>query len=233
MDFPGVLLLAVTLFGVVALGIVAFLARRRGRTHAAQSMFAVAAAWLAAYAALLIVTSLASSERTLALGETKRFCGFYLDCHMGVAVERVETTSRIGEGSNALQAGGTFYIVTVRVSSDARRVPLDLERPRAVLVDVEGYQYERVHDAEDRLASDSAPVDLEVRVEAGESFTRKLVFDVPRGVREPRLHVTEGSAIERALELAIIGDEDAMLHAPTLHALEPGTGVSSAAARAP
>ena len=231
MDFPGVLLLAATLFGLVAFGIVASLARRRGRTHAAQSIFAVAAAWLAAYVALLVVTSLASSERTLALGETKRFCGFYLDCHMGVAVERVDTTSRIGDGSNLLQAGGTFYIVTVRVSSDARRVPLDLERPRAVLVDAEGYEYERVHDAEDRLASGSAPVDLERRVEAGQSFARQLVFDVPRGAREPRLHVTEGSIIERALELAIIGDEDAMLHAPTLHALEPGTGISSAAAR--
>jgi hypothetical protein len=35
------------------------------------------------------------------------------------------------------------------------------------------------------------------------------------------------------VELAIIGDEDALLHARTLHALEPGTGVSSATARAP
>jgi hypothetical protein len=233
MDLPGVLLLTVTLFGLVAAGIVAFLAARRGRTRTVKPIVAVAAAWLAAYAAVLIVTSLTSRERTLALGETKRFCGFYLDCHMGVAVERVDTTSRIGEGRDALQSGGTFYVITVRVSSDARRVPLQLDRPRAVLVDAEGYRHERALDAEQRLAGGGAPVDLDERVDAGQSFTRRLVFDVPRGVREPRLHVTVGSPIERAVELAIIGDEDALLHAPTLHALEAGGGVSSAAARTP
>ena len=233
MDFPGVFFLAVTLFGVGAAGIVAFLAARRGHTHTAKSIAAVGMAWIAAYVALLLITSLVSSERTLALGETKRFCGFYLDCHLGVAVERVDTTSRIGEGSNAIQAGGTFYIITVRVSSDAQRVPLELARPRALVVDAEGYRYERVHDAEQRLASGGAPLDLELRVDAGQSYTRRLVFDVPRGAREPRLHVTEGSLIERAMELAIIGDEDALLHRPTLHALEPGHGVSSAAGRAP
>lgn len=233
MDFPGVLLLTVTLFGIVAAGILAVLAGRRGRTGTVKSIAAVAVAWLAAYAALLVVTSLTSRERTLALAETKRFCGFYLDCHMGVAVERVDTASRIGEGSDALQAGGTFYVITVRVSSNARRVPLRLDRARAVLVDSEGYRHERVLDAEQRLAGGGAPIDLEERVEAGQSFTRRLVFDVPRGVREPRLHVTVGSPIERALELAIIGDEDALLHAPTLHVIEPGAGVSSAAARAP
>lgn len=233
MDFPGVLFLTVTLFGLVAAGIVAVLGARRGRTRAVNSIAAVAVAWIAAYAAVLVVTSLTSHERTLALGETKRFCGFYLDCHMGVAVERVDTASRIGEGSDALLAGGTFYVVTVRVSSDARRVPLELNRPRAVLVDAEGYRYERVPDAEQRLSRDGVPGDLEERVDAGHSFTRRLVFDVPRGVREPRLHMTEGSLIERAVELAIIGDEDALLHAPTLHALEPGAGVSAAAVRAP
>ena len=231
MDFPGVLLLAVTLFGVVASAIVGFLAARRGRTSAATSIAAVGAAWLAAYAALLVITSLASGERTLALGETKRFCGFYLDCHLGLAVERVDTTSQIGEGRHALQAGGTFYVVTVRVSSDARRVPLELNQPRAVLVDTEGYRYERVPDAEQRIASAGAPIHLDEWVGPGQSYTRRLVFDVPRGAREPRLHVTEGSPIERAMELAIIGDEDALLHAPTLHALEPGGGLSSAAAR--
>lgn len=233
MDFPGVLLLAVTLFGVVASAIVAFIAARRGRTSAAKSIGAVGAAWLAAYAALLVITSLASGERTLALGETKRFCGFYLDCHLGVAVERVDTLSQIGEASNAIEAGGTFYVVTVRVSSDARRVPLELERPNAVLVDAEGYRYERVPDAEQRLANAATPIHLDEWLDPGQSFTRRLVFDVPRGARGPRLHVTEGSPIERAMELAIVGDEDALLHPPTLHALEPGAGVSSAAARVP
>jgi hypothetical protein len=233
MEIPGALLLAMSLFGLGAAGIVAFLAARRGRPSAARSIAAIGAAWLAAYAALLVITSLASRERTLALGEMKRFCGFYLDCHLGVAVDRVDTLTQIGEVSDALQAGGTFYVVTVRVSSDARRTPLELSQPHAVLVDAEGYSYERVPDAEQRLANAGAAIHLDEWVGPGQSYTRRLVFDVPRGAREPRLHVTEGSPIERVVELAIIGDEDALLHARTLHALEPGTGVSSATARAP
>src|SRR5688572_9988730 len=139
----GVPLLALTLIGLFAAGIAAVLATVRGRTRAARSIVLVAGAWVATYVTLLVVTSIASRERTLAIGETKRFCGFYLDCHMGVAVERVDTMSRIGESGDEVRAGGTFYVVTLRVSSDARRVALHLEQPRAVIVDAEGFRHER------------------------------------------------------------------------------------------
>ncbi len=225
MDIPGVLLLAVTILGLLAAiaGCLVFLVR--GRTDVARSIAMVSIAWIAAYAALLIITSLASRERTLALGETKRFCGFYLDCHMGVAVERVDTMSSIG----ALRAGGTFYVLTLRVSSDARRVPLHLEQPSIAIVDAEGFRYDRSIDAEQTLPHEQT-ADLERPVEAGHSFTRAVVIDVPHGVRNPRLHVTMGGLLNRTVELAVIGDEDALLHAATLHALGPGSGVSSASA---
>jgi hypothetical protein len=225
MDIPGVLLLAVTILGLLAAiaGCLVFLVR--GRTDVARSIAMVSIAWIAAYAALLIITSLASRERTLALGETKRFCGFYLDCHMGVAVERVDTMSSIG----ALRAGGTFYVLTLRVSSDARRVPLHLEQPSIAIVDAEGFRYDRSIDAERTLPHEHT-ADLERPVEAGHSFTRAVVIDVPHGVRNPRLHVTMGGLLNRTVELAVIGDEDALLHAATLHALGPGSGVSSASA---
>lgn len=226
----GVLLLAVAVLGLVIAAIAGVTAMARGRTNIARSILLLAAAGVAAYATLLIVTSLASRERTLAFGETKRFCGFYLDCHMGVAVERVDTMASIGEGSDQLRAGGTFYIVTLRVSSDARRVPLQLEHPRADIVDAEGFRYERSLEAEQRLAS-SQLTELERPVEAGDSFTRAIVIDVPHGARDPRLYVAMGGPLDRALELAVIGDEDALLHARTFHALGPGSGVSSASAR--
>jgi hypothetical protein len=227
MEIPGVLLLALTILGVLAAAVACVVSLMRGRAHIARPIAMVAVAWIAAYAALLIVTSLASRERTLALGETKRFCGFYLDCHMGVAVERVDTMSSIGD----LRAGGTFYVVTLRVSSDARRVSLRLEQPSIAIVDAEGFRYDRSRAAERRLARDE-PIDLEHPVEAGHSFSRAVVIDVPHGVRNPRLRVTMGGSLDRAVELAVIGDEDAFLHAPTLHALVPGSGVSSASAGA-
>src|SRR5688572_17524913 len=143
MESVGVPLLAFTVLGLLAAGVVGALALLRGRTRPARALALLCAAWLGAYATVLIVTSLASRERTLAVGETKRFCGFYLDCHMGVAVARVDTMSRIGESGDEVRAGGTFYVVTLRVSSDARRVPLHLEQPRAVIVDAEGFRHER------------------------------------------------------------------------------------------
>jgi hypothetical protein len=227
----GVPLLALTLLGLLAAGIVLILAMVNGWTRIARSIVIVTGAWVATYATLLVVTSIASRERTLALGETKRFCGFYLDCHMGVAVERVDTTASIGEPGNEVRAGGTFYVVTLRVSSDARRVPLRLHQANVVIVDAEGFRHERSLEAEQRLPS-AQLADLEQSVNAGGSFTRAIVIDVPRGVREPRLHVTMGSPLARAVELALIGDEDAMLHARALHALPPGSGVSSASAGA-
>lgn len=227
----GVPLLALTMLGLLAAGIAAVFATLRGRTRVAWSIVLVAAAWVAAYASLLVVTSIASRERTLAFGETKRFCGFYLDCHMGVAVERVDTMSRIGVPGDEVQAGGTFYVITLRVSSDARRVPLHLEHPRAVIVDAEGFRHERSLDAEQQLAR-AQLAELEQPVNAGDSFTRAIVVDVPAGARDPRLYVTMGGPLERALELALIGDEDALLHARTLHALASGSGVSSASASA-
>jgi hypothetical protein len=223
MELP---LLALTALGLVLAAVWAVVVMLRGRMHIARAIMLVSGAWLAAYATVLIVTSLASRERTLALGEPKRFCGFYLDCHMAVAVERVDTASSIGD----IQAGGTFYVVTLRVSSDARRVPLRLEQPSVVIVDAEGFRHERSLDAEQKLgAAQAAP--LERLVEAGDSFTRVVVIDVPHGVRDPRLLVTMGGPLDRVAELALIGDEDALLHAPTLHALVAGSGVSSAWAR--
>ena len=225
MEIPGVPLLAVTILGLIAAVVACIVAVVRGRADVARSIAMVSVAWIAAYAALLIVTSLASRERTLALGETKRFCGFYLDCHMGVAVEHVDTMSSIGD----MRAGGTFYVITLRVSSDAKRVPLHLENPSIAIVDREGFRYDRFFDAERRIAREQA-VDLERPVEAGHSFTRVVVIDVPHGARNPRLLVRMGGLLDRAVELAILGDEDAFLHAQTLHALVPGSGVSSVSA---
>jgi hypothetical protein len=230
MEIPGVLLLALTLVGLLGASVVVGLAVVRGRTRLARSIALIAGAWVAAYAALLVVTSVASRERTLALGETKRFCGFYLDCHMGVAVERVDTVSSIGDGNDALRAGGTFYVIGLRVSSDARRVPLHLEHPEIVIVDAEGFRHERSLDAEQKLAR-AQLADLEQPVNAGDSFSRTIVIDVPHDARDPRLHVTMGGRLDRVVELAVIGDEDALLHAHTLQALVPGSGVSSASAR--
>jgi Domain of unknown function (DUF4352) len=230
METAGPPLLALTLLGLLVGTIVAVATIARGRPRAARYIALLAGAWIAAYATVLVVTSFASRERLLTVGEAKRFCGFYLDCHMGVAVERVDTTSSMGPPGEEMRAGGTFYVVTLRVSSDARRAALHLDKPRVEIVDAEGFRYERSLEAERTLAS-AQLADLEQPVNAGESFSRVVVIDVPHGARNPRLHVTMGGPLDRAVELVLIGDEDALFHAPTLHALTAGSGLSSASVR--
>src|SRR5205814_7694235 len=80
------LLLAGTVLGIGALilgAVVLLMLRAPAR---AGLVAAAAAGWSAAYTALLIGSSLLSHDDVLGPGQPKRFCGFYLDCHVGVAV---------------------------------------------------------------------------------------------------------------------------------------------------
>src|SRR6185369_9329835 len=91
--------------------------------------------------------SLVSSERELSLNEPKQFCGFYLDCHMHTAVTDVRKAKTIGNKT----AGGEFYIVTVKVFSDAKAATLGLLTVDAHVVDAVDQKYTRDMDAETAL----------------------------------------------------------------------------------
>ncbi len=175
-----------------------------------------AAIWVAAYLAILVTASALSRGRVLGLGERKAFCGFYLDCHLGATVERIDTARTIDAPSHQLTADGTFWIVTVRVSSNARRASLALLEPSVTAVDDLGREYSRSSAAE-RALGDTASLDR--KLAPGESVVRRVVFDLPRGVRRPQLRFIEGYWIDHVLELLLIGDEDSLLHGRTTFAL--------------
>jgi hypothetical protein len=179
-----------------------------------------AAIWIAAYLLVLISVSAVSHAQVLGPGAEKRCCGFYLDCHLAASVDRVDTAQFIGGGSGErphLRADGTWWIVTVRVSSNARRARLALLEPRLTVVDDLGSEYPRAAAAE-RALGDTAS--LERKLGPGESLVRRVVFDLPRIVRRPRLQVTEGYWIDRLIELFLIGDEDSLLHGKTTFLLQ-------------
>ncbi|HYE95771.1 MAG TPA: hypothetical protein VD962_06145 [Rubricoccaceae bacterium] len=203
--------------GVLLLAVAALLfGRRIGRPRLAQAAALAATAWVALYALALVSVSLSSRERVLRVGERQAFCGFYLDCHMGLAVERVETAVALGDQ----QATGRFYVVTLRVSSDARRATLRLGGPALVVRDAEGRTYRRDRAAEHALAAEGRPTTpLTREVAAGGSFLTTVVFDLPPGADEPRLVVTDARGVDRVIESVLIGDEDSFLHARTVHAL--------------
>jgi hypothetical protein len=153
-------------------------------------------------------TSVRSHARVLAPGNVTRFCGFYLDCHMGAAVVDVRRTPSLGAPPNEVRAAGEFYVVTLSVTSDARRATLRLDNPPAVIVDALGSVYQRSALGERALATAVGPaIRLDHPVPGDSHFTTPLVFDLPLDVRRPRLLLTDGSPIARLIEQLLAGDE--------------------------
>ncbi len=179
--------------------------------------------WGTAYTALLVSTSVTSRERVLPLGEVKRFCGFYLDCHMGAALVDVRRTPTLGSPPNEVRAAGEFYVVTLRVTSNAGRATLSLHHPRVTIVDSNGRVFQRSTLGERALARLTGPaIPLDQPVPGDSHFTTPVVFDLPIDVRDPKLLVTDGPSLARVVEQFIVGDEDSFLHKRTYHALVAG-----------
>jgi hypothetical protein len=169
---------------------------------------------------MLLGFSLFSTERTLPLGEAKEFCGFYLDCHMHTAVTNVRRMKTIGNKT----ANGEFYIVRVKVFSNAKQARLGLSNVDAHVVDARGRSYSRALDAEGELG-EQPPFDREIL--PVESFEKEIVFDLPAEVQLPRLDIREGNGIDLAIEAALIGDEDSILHRRNYFSLTGNTYVAS------
>lgn len=210
--FGGILLLLLTVVAAFVATVGVIHALLREKRELLQAIGLGALIWTAAYAAILLTMSLTSQPRVLGLHEAKRFCGFYLDCHMGVAVEAADTTKTIGAAPTQLLAAGRFWIVTVSVSNTALREPLRLHRARAMVVDGQGRRYERDSAAEQRLGGEAS---LDRQAGPGESYTVRLVFDLAVDSATPTLYVTEGYGIDHLIELVLAGDEDSLLHAKT------------------
>ena len=68
------------------------------------------------YLAVLLIFSLASSEKVLARGDEKHFCE--IDCHLAYSITDVQETKTIGEGPNQLTAAGMFRVVTIKTRFD-------------------------------------------------------------------------------------------------------------------
>lgn len=201
-------------------GALVLFALRTDRIDLAKYVGMFALGWAALYLVVLTGASLMSQETVLGLYERKAFCGFYLDCHLGVSVEDVQHATHLGEGADAVQADGVFYLITVRVDNDGVEARLPLQNPKATLTDASGATYARSLDAERAFAAmEGVPMAFTRRVSAGDSYTKTLVFDVPLDVCAPRLLITKGIALDRFIELFLIGDEDSFLHRKTVFAV--------------
>jgi hypothetical protein len=200
-----------TIGGLVAAAIVLIAALFTKKRWLVRFTLAGVAVWLVFYAAILLGYSAVSKDRVLSVGEAKEFCGFYLDCHMHVKLTSVRTTDRIGDRA----AKGTFYVVGLRVFSDAKNpnIPFRLIEPRAMIEVDDTTSIKRDLDAEALLPT--AAVDLGGDIKGRETIDKEIVLDVPATLADPKLSIAEGYGIDSAIEAILIDDEDSIRHART------------------
>lgn len=209
----GVLLMLMTIGGLLSAFVLLIIALWLKKRWLRNFVLGGIAVWFAFYAVMLFGFSISSKETTLGLNEPKEFCGFYLDCHMHTAVTGVRRTKTIGDRT----AQGEFYVVKVKVFSDAKQATLGLLTVDARVLDQSRREFFRDSETEARLG-EQPPFDKQIS--PVESFEREIVFDLPADVKTPRLDIREGYGIDHVIEAVLVDDEDSIFHKRNLFKLE-------------
>ncbi len=173
-----------------------------------------ALAVVACYVLLLSAVSLASSEKVLPVGGWKYFCE--LDCHIGYSVSGVETAPAIDPHLRPTSERGQFFIVLLKVWFDPHTIsanrgdgPLTPNARRVVLVDANGRTYAESPGGETEFArAQGEQPSLRHPLRPGQSFSKPLVFEVPKNTPGLRLLITE----DDPETLFIIGHENSLWH---------------------
>lgn len=215
----GVLLMLMTIGGVITAFILLMISIFTKKAWLRKFVFGAVAAWFVFYTILLFGTSLLSKEKTLALNEPKAFCGFYIDCHMHMAVTNVRKTKKLGDET----ANGKFYVLKVKVFSDAKQAMLGLITVDARVIDEQNREFARDEQAESQLGEQPP---FEKKISPVESFEKEIVFDLPADLKNPRLDIREGYGIDHIIEAVLIGDEDSIFHKRNYSKLEASNQVA-------
>lgn len=193
-------------FTVGSIGRILYLiARKRGQDSA--RMASILGGVLALYFGALAAVSVATPRKLIPMGEDRCFDDW---C---VGAERLSVSRTIGSGSNITTANGVFYIVTMKVSSRARRITQRAKDAGVVAMDEQGRTYapsptgQRAYDS-----INGAGEPLTSLVGPGESFETTVVFDIPVNTAQVGLEIQHGVWPGRL----IIGDSASFLHKPTL-----------------
>ncbi|MEO6890044.1 MAG: hypothetical protein ABI456_11890 [Ktedonobacteraceae bacterium] len=203
--FDFVLILAV-LGCVVALFLLGYFLLRRQWGRARRILLALGS-FLVVYAVVLLSVSLLSPQRVLAMHQNRCFDDWCL------SVERAVQQPTIGDAPTVVTAHGTFYLVTVRVSSQARGITQRALDAQVYLLDAGGQRFDLDASGQQALdATGQGGQPLDSRLAPGGSFTRTVVFDLPRSSSHLALVVTHGLFPD----VLIIGSEQSLFHKPTI-----------------
>lgn len=188
---------------VITIGRIGYLALR-GRFRAARTALIRLLACIAAYMLVLLGFSLAEPRTEIPIGEARCFDDW---C---ITVEQAARQSAIGRA----KASGTFYVITLRVSSRAKGRPQRETGVDIYLIDALGRRIEISPSGQAALAQAGlAGEPLTSFAAPGASFQSRLAFDVPPDARH--LGLVKASHGWFPVRF-IIRDPGSWLHRPTV-----------------
>ncbi len=221
------ILFLLTAMAIGGAAIIAFLAHRR-HNPAVMRAFAGGAAIIAlVYGGGVLVASAASTEQTLVPGDVKWFCGFYLDCHLGISVKRAERVAELPSAAGTIKPAGSFHVLTLRLHNNAKNPNIDmlLYRPDARIIDALGNEYTRSTAGEAALEGGDRPGALGAETKVTHTpVDATIVFDLPANIQQPRLQVSEGWIVDRIIELGLINDENSIFHKRSVFSIDGSRG---------
>jgi hypothetical protein len=193
------------LFFVAALVLIqSLIVRKRGRAKfVVLVMLLIAGVYLAA----ILIFSLVSHEKVLALGEEKHFRE--IDCHLAYSIVNTREAKSLGAPPNQPTAQGAFTVITIKTRFDETTIApwrgngLLYPNSRALtLIDDQGNRYG---------PSSQFGTPLTTPLRPGESYTTGVAFDLPANAQPTALLINEGDWITHL----VIGHENSPLHKKT------------------
>src|SRR5882724_11023059 len=152
----------------------------------------------AIYFGTLLVFSFASREEVLAPGQEKHFCE--IDCHLAYSILDVRRTKTLGNAPNLATADGSFYVINMKTRFDEETISRNrgdaLLTPNSrvlTITDEKGRTFTPSSAAEQALsAAEGTGTPLTTALRPGQSYTTRVVFDLPADVQHPALLMQEG-----------------------------------------
>jgi len=198
------LLFLVSFAGVIlAAGRIVYLSIRR-RFHAAGKTLLRLLIFVSAYMLVLVGFSLVEPRKEVPVGVPRCFDDWCITVEQAAPLAAIGTT----------QADGTFYVVTLRVSSRARGRTQREPDVDVYLIDDLGHRFDISPAGQQALArAGLAGEPVTSFVDPGKSFESRMAFDVPRDARH--LGLVKASHGWFPVRL-IIGDAGSWLHRSTV-----------------
>lgn len=203
------LILVITVLALLAGLIIVVVSVLRRRFHRAIQILKLCGGGLTLYLGIVVAVSLAAPQRVVALGEDWCFDDW---C---VTIDGASTAREIGQGQRTAQAGGTFYIITLRISNRAHGRAQRASSAAVHLIDDQGRWYDLSAEGQAAFAAVHGPLEpLTATLAVGQSIATTQVFELPPNTHPVALTIEHPVGLGPGL--LVIGDAASLLHRPTI-----------------